>query len=111
MRLACTLVIAALGVLLVEVCPVASQQARPAAPQQVREEVLPPILIVTVVEKPSVAILPKRIKPEFKAPLFVERSFERELRELPFPAVGVQEELESAKKIRRLEKLLLREKK
>ncbi len=90
---------------------VAQERAPTAPPAEVKEEVLPPILIVTVVEKPNVAILPKRVKPEFKTPLFVDRSFERELRELP-PGVGsLQEELESAKKIRRLEKLLLSGKK
>ncbi len=111
MRIAWILVIAIWGVVLAQAWPVAAQDARPAAPQQVKEEVLPPIVIVAVVEKPSVALLPKRVKPEFKTPLFVERSFDRELRELPLPGAGVQEELESAKRIRRLEKLLVREKK
>lgn len=111
MRTACSLVIAVWGAVLAQAWPAAAQEARPAMPPQVTEEVLPPILIVAVVEKPSVAILPKRVKPEFKTPLFVERSFERELRELPLPGGGVQEELESAKRIRRLEKLLVREKK
>ncbi|MBC7185880.1 MAG: hypothetical protein H5U38_02490 [Calditrichaeota bacterium] len=112
MRVLFTLVTFVGGALMLQVRPLAAQeQTKPAATQQVQEEVLPPILIVTVVEKPSVAILPKRVKPEFKTPLFVERSFERELREVPAGLTGFQEELESAKKIKRLEKLIAREKK
>ncbi|MDZ7270213.1 MAG: hypothetical protein ONB17_01220 [candidate division KSB1 bacterium] len=90
---------------------VAQERAPTAPPAEVKEEVLPPILIVTVVEKPNVAILPKRIKPEFKTPLFIDRSFDRELRQLPPGVGGLQEELESAKRVRRLEELLLSKKK
>ncbi|MCR4438521.1 MAG: hypothetical protein QHJ34_05725 [bacterium] len=112
MRVLFSLVALVWVALLLQVGPLAAQEStRPAATQQVEEEILPPILIVTVVEKPSVAILPKRVKPEFKTPLFVERSFERELREVPSGLTGFQEELESAKKIKRLQKLIARQKK
>ena len=60
------------------------------------------------VEKPSVSILPKRIKPDLEGVEFVIRDFERELKMLPEELFSVEADRRSFTKIDDIEKLLSR---
>ena len=79
--------------------------------QVVEEQVLTAISIIAVVERPSVAIVPRRNRPKFERVMFLDRNFDRELKAVPVKLITLDEELESAKKIERLKKLLVKEKK
>jgi len=81
------------------------------AQQDVQEMVLMDISIIAAVERPSVAIIPRRDKPNFESIMFLQRSFDRELKEIPIRLISFDEKLESARKIERLKKLLVKEKK
>lgn len=83
---------------------------RSSARQEVEEQVLTVISIIAAVERPSVAIVPRREKAAFGSMMFLDRSFERDLRMVPVKLLTLDEELESAKKIERLKKLLIKEK-
>jgi hypothetical protein len=76
-----------------------------------KEQVLASIKIEAVVEKPSVSIIPKRREPEFGEIEFIDRSFEHELKQGPKRLVILEEYLESAKKIKKLKKILAKKKK
>jgi len=88
---------------------VAQDTARRRAPLQ--EQELKAIEIKAVVEKPGVAILPKRAEPEFGEIEFVDRSFDHELKQGPAKPMFIDSELESAQKLERLKKFLAKEKK
>ena len=79
--------------------------------QVVEEQVLTAISIIAVVERPSVAIVPRRDRPRFESIMFLDRNFDRELKAIPVKLITLDEELESAKKIERLKKLLVKENK
>ena len=64
------------------------------------------IAIQAVVEKPNVDIIPRRTKPDFEEVRFTERSFERELKEIPKELLLLDEELERAQKLDELKKNL-----
>lgn len=57
------------------------------------------INIEAVIEKPSVAILPKRIEPELGETEFVNRSFEKELKQAPEKPMIMDNRLLAPKKI------------
>lgn len=76
-----------------------------------QEQELKVIEIKAVVEKPGVAILPKRAEPEFGEIEFVDRSFDHELKQGPARPMFIDSELESAQKLEKLKKLLAKEKK
>jgi hypothetical protein len=79
--------------------------------QQYEETVLEPIRIEAVIEMPRVALIPKRIETEMGGLDFGQRSFDKELRAKPKVLSSILEELESAKKIRRLKKTLAKKSK
>ena len=79
--------------------------------QEPEEQVLSVISIIAVVDKPSVVILPRRVKPKFESAPFLTRDFNKELKEVPAQLLTVDEELESAKKIKKLKKILVKNKK
>jgi hypothetical protein len=69
------------------------------------------INIEAVIEKPRVAILPKRVEPEFGEMEFINRSFENELKKAPEKPMIIDDRLFVPKKIENLKQKLLRKKK
>ncbi len=78
--------------------------------EAVEEQVLTAISIIAVVERPSVAIVPRRDTPRFESLMFLDRNFDRELKQVPHRLITLSEDLESARKIARLKKLLVKKK-
>ena len=69
------------------------------------------INIEAVIEKPRVAILPKRVEPELGEMEFIDRSFEKELKKAPDKPMIIDDRLFIPKKIEDLKQKLLSEKK
>jgi len=69
------------------------------------------INIEAVIEKPRVAILPKRIEPQLGEMEFVDRSFENELKKVPDKPMIIDSRLFTPKKIEDLKQKLLNKKK
>ena len=69
------------------------------------------INIEAVIEKPRVAILPKRVEPELGEMEFIDRSFEKELKKAPDKPIIIDNRLFIPKKIEDLKQKLLSEKK
>ncbi len=69
------------------------------------------INIEAVIEKPSVAILPKRIEPELGEAEFINRSFEKELKQAPDKLMIMDNRLFVPKKIEDLKEKLINRKK
>ncbi len=69
------------------------------------------INIEAVVEKPRVAILPKRLEPEFGEMEFIDRSFEKELKKTPEKLMIMDDRLLVPQKIENLRQKLLEKKK
>ena len=69
------------------------------------------ITIEAVVEKPSVAILPKRIEPQFEEMEFIDRSFEKELKKVPDKPLIIDDRLAAPQKIENLKQMLIQKKK
>ncbi|MDZ7289714.1 MAG: hypothetical protein ONB44_24205 [candidate division KSB1 bacterium] len=76
-----------------------------------REMELDAIAIEAVIEKPNVDIIPKRLKPELEEMEFIERSFDRELKEVPKDLLLLDDELDRAARLEGLKKLLEKKKK
>jgi len=76
-----------------------------------REIILSEINIEAIVEKPRVAILPKRVEPEFGEIQFINRSFESELKAVPQKSMILDNRLFVPQKIESYKQLLLRKKK
>jgi len=68
------------------------------------------INIEAVIEKPRVAILPKRVEPELGEMEFINRSFENELKQAPTKPMVMDNRLFVPKKIEDLKQKLLRSK-
>jgi len=68
------------------------------------------INIEAVIEKPRVAILPKRVEPELGEMEFVDRSFEKELKQAPDNPIVMDNRLFVPKKIEDLKKKLVQQK-
>lgn len=69
------------------------------------------INIEAEIEKPSVAILPKRIEPELGEAEFINRSFEKELKQAPDKMMIMDNRLFVPKKIEDLKEKLISRKK
>ncbi len=69
------------------------------------------INIEAVIEKPNVDIFPKRVKVEMEEIAFIDRTFEREIKEVPKHLLLYDEELDSAKKLTHLRALLKKKQK
>jgi hypothetical protein len=69
------------------------------------------INIEAVIEKPSVAILPKRIEPKLGEAEFINRSFEKELKQAPDKLMIMDNRLFVPKKIEDLKEKLINRKK
>jgi len=66
------------------------------------------INIEAVIEKPRVAILPKRIEPQLGEMEFVDRSFEKELKKMPDNPMIMDNRLFVPQKIENLKQKLLK---
>ena len=69
------------------------------------------INIEAVIEKPRVAILPKRVEPQLSEMEFIDRSFENELKKVPDKPMIIDSRLFAPKKIEDLKQKLLDKKK
>lgn len=69
------------------------------------------INIEAVIEKPRVAILPKRVEPQLSEMEFIDRSFESELKKVPDKPMIIDSRLFAPKKIEDLKQKLLDKKK
>ncbi|UCE05891.1 MAG: hypothetical protein JSW07_20250 [bacterium] len=69
------------------------------------------INIEAVIEKPRVAILPKRVEPQLGEVEFIDRSFEKELKTAPDKPMIMDNRLFVPKKIEDLKQKLLKKKK
>jgi|YelNatPaOPRAMG01_1025707.scaffolds.fasta_scaffold00106_35 hypothetical protein len=67
------------------------------------------IYIEAKVEKPRVALLPKRIRPNLAEIEFVDRSFKREVERLPETDLLVPSSLLRPRKIRPVDELIVKE--
>jgi hypothetical protein len=87
-----------------------SDTTRTAPPGEAEIE-LSEITIEAVVEKPSVAILPRRLEPRLEEMEFIDRSFERELKKVPTKPLLLDDQLVRPKKIEDLKQKMLQKKK
>ena len=78
------------------------------AQKPVKETVLETIYIEAEVEKPRVALLPKRVQPKLGDIEFVDRSFRRELKKLPSGDLLLNSSLFKPRKIRPARELFAR---
>ena len=65
------------------------------------------INIEAVIEKPRVAILPRRVEPQLSEMEFINRSFESELKKAPDKPMIIDDRLFAPKKIEDLKQKLL----
>lgn len=86
-----------------------SDTTRVAKPGEAEIE-LSEITIEAVVEKPSVAILPRRLEPRLEEMEFIDRSFERELKKVPTKPLLLDDQLVRPRKIEDLKQKLLQKK-
>ena len=59
------------------------KEAKPVRKTASKETVLKAMHVEAHIEKPSVSIVPKRIKPELKEVEFIRRSFSKEIKNVP----------------------------
>jgi hypothetical protein len=87
--------------------------SRPAKPDSAAEEEmeLEAIAIEAIIEKPNVDIIPKRVVPELEEVEFVERSFDRELKEVPKDLLLLDDDLDRVVRLEGLRKLVEKKKK
>jgi hypothetical protein len=94
--------------------PLRVETPRPLKPDSsgAEEEMeLEAIAIEAIIEKPNVDIIPKRIAPDLEEVEFVERSFDRELKEVPKDLLLLDDDLDRVAKLEGLKKLLEKKKK
>jgi hypothetical protein len=89
----------------------ATQAAKADTAKPIQEMELESISIEAIVEKPNVDIIPKRVEPELEEVEFVERSFERELKEAPKDLLLLDDDLDRVAKLEGLKKVLEKKKK
>lgn len=91
----------------------AKQSTPPAKPDTAKaapEMELESISIEAIIEKPNVDIIPKRVEPELEEVEFVERSFDRELKEVPKDML-LEDDLDRVAKLEGIKKMLEKKKK
>jgi hypothetical protein len=89
----------------------ASRSAKPDSSAAKEEMELEAISIEAIIEKPNVDIIPKRVTPDLEEVEFVERSFDRELKEVPKDLLLLDDDLDRVAKLEGLKKLLEKKKK
>ena len=85
--------------------------AKPDTAKANEEMELESISIEAIIEKPNVDIIPKRLEPELEEVEFVERSFERELKEVPKDMLLLDDDLDRVAKLEGIKKMLEKKKK
>jgi hypothetical protein len=85
--------------------------AKPDSSELAQEMELEAIAIEAIIEKPNVDIIPKRVTPDLEEVEFVERSFDRELKEVPKDLLLLDDDLDRVAKLEGLKKLLEKKKK
>lgn len=91
--------------------PASSTRAAKPDSAAMQETELETIAIEAVIEKPNVDIIPKRIEPDLEEVEFVERSFDRELKEVPKDLLLLDDDLDRAAKLEGIKKHLENKKK
>jgi hypothetical protein len=91
--------------------PVKPAGVKPDSSGLAHEMELEAIAIEAIIEKPNVDIIPKRITPDLEEVEFVERSFDRELKEVPKDLLLLDDDLDRVAKLEGLKKLLEKKKK
>jgi hypothetical protein len=89
----------------------ASRSVKPDSSGAEKEMELEAIAIEAIIEKPNVDIIPKRVAPDLEEVEFVERSFDRELKEVPKDLLLLDDDLDRVAKLEGLKKLLEKKKK
>jgi hypothetical protein len=89
----------------------AARAARPDSSKTAQEMELEAIAIEAIIEKPNVNIIPRRLEPELEEVEFVERSFDRELKEVPRDLLLLDDDLDRVARLEGLKKLLEKKKK
>jgi len=89
----------------------AARAAQPDSSKLNTEMELESISIEAIIEKPNVDIIPKRVEPELEEVEFVERSFDRELKEVPKDLLLLDDDLDRVARLEGLKKLLEKKKK
>jgi len=84
---------------------------KPDTAKASEEMELESISIEAIIEKPNVDIIPKRLEPELEEVEFVERSFERELKEAPKDMLLLDDDLDRVAKLEGIKKMLEKKKK
>ncbi|MGH7451579.1 MAG: hypothetical protein ACRENG_09565, partial [bacterium] len=69
------------------------------------------IAIEAIIEKPNVDIIPKRVTPDLEEVEFVERSFDRELKEVPKDLLLLDDDLDRVAKLEGMKQMLEKKKK
>ncbi|MEE9170581.1 MAG: hypothetical protein V3U73_12530 [bacterium] len=88
---------------------VEKQDKTQAKKADVEEIQLDALHLDATVEKPSVSILPRRLKPELEQVEFIIRDFDRELKMLPEELFSMKGDKRSFTKIRDVQKLIARD--
>lgn len=88
-----------------------ARAARPDSSKPAQETELEAIAIEAIIEKPNVNIIPRRLEPELEEVEFVERSFDRELKEVPRDLLLLEDDLDRVARLEGLKKLLEKKKK
>lgn len=81
--------------------PAQTSQAPVSQARSSGEIVLEEIKIEAIIETPSVAIVPKRLKPDFGKMEFIDRSFEKELKAIPKKPMLTKDDLNGINKIKK----------
>ena len=89
----------------------ASRPVKPDSSGAGEEMELEAIAIEAIIEKPNVDIIPKRVTPDLEEVEFVERSFDRELKEVPKDLLLLDDDLDRVAKLEGLKKMLEKKKK
>jgi hypothetical protein len=91
--------------------PTPAAAAKPDSAKPAAEMELESISIEAIIEKPNVDIIPKRVEPELEEVEFVERSFDRELKEAPKDLLLLDDDLDRVARLEGLKKMLEQKKK
>jgi hypothetical protein len=89
----------------------ASRPTKPDSSGAEEDMELEAIAIEAIIEKPNVDIIPKRVTPDLEEVEFVERNFDRELKEVPKDLLLLDDDLDRVAKLEGLKKLLEKKKK
>ncbi|MDZ7362965.1 MAG: hypothetical protein ONB46_19920 [candidate division KSB1 bacterium] len=90
--------------------PQTARLTQPDSSKPAQELELEAIAIEAIIEKPNVNIIPRRLEPDLEEVEFVERSFDRELKEVPRDLLLLDDDLDRVARLEGLKKLLEKKK-